>query len=117
MPPEAMIVRSSKLRSMTGNMTGWPHFLQSSVAKGGKSPEMNVLDWQRPQVTILSGLLAAGLASLTEDNLPRIATRTSLETPPWPLPHWNHRQTDATQLERAERTEAIDLPATASPLD
>jgi hypothetical protein len=46
-------------------MTGWPHFLQFSTAKGAKSPEMNVLDWHRPQVTILNGLLAPVAPSLT----------------------------------------------------
>jgi hypothetical protein len=69
MPPEAMIVRNSKFRSMTGSMTGWPHFLHSSTAKGAKSPDMNVLDWHRPQVTIFSGLLAPVSPSLTAHSL------------------------------------------------
>jgi hypothetical protein len=42
---------------MTGSMIGWPHFLQSSVAKGGKLPEMNVLALQRPHATIFKALL------------------------------------------------------------
>jgi hypothetical protein len=54
---------------MTGSMTGWPHFLHSSTAKGAKSPEMNVLDWHRPQVTIFKGLLAAVAPSLTGHSL------------------------------------------------
>jgi hypothetical protein len=37
-------------------MTGWPHFLHSIVAKGAKSPGMNVLDLQRPQATIFKDL-------------------------------------------------------------
>src|SRR5208282_6467324 len=65
MPPEAMIVRNSKLRSRTGSMTGWPHFLHSSVAKGAKSPEMNVLDWHLPQVTIFSCFPGAMFVLLT----------------------------------------------------
>jgi hypothetical protein len=63
---------------MTGSMTGWPHFLHSSTAKGAKSPEMNVLDWHRPQVTIFNGLLAAEAPSLTEDNLTWKTAVTSL---------------------------------------
>src|ERR1700722_12876322 len=68
MPPEAMMVRSSKLRSMTGSMTGCPHFLHSWVAKGAKSPEMNVLALQRPHITIFNGL-AAPVASLLTNSL------------------------------------------------
>jgi hypothetical protein len=53
---------------MTGSMTGWPHFLQGSVAKGAESPEMKVLDLQRPQATIFSGLplVAVPLLTLTK---------------------------------------------------
>jgi hypothetical protein len=39
-------------------MTGWPHLLHGVVAKGSKSPGMKVLAWQRPQLTIFSGLFA-----------------------------------------------------------
>jgi hypothetical protein len=60
-----MIVRNSKFRSMTGSMTGCAHFLHSWVAKGGKSPEMNVLAWQRPHVTIFNGLPAPVASLLT----------------------------------------------------
>jgi hypothetical protein len=59
-------------------MTGWPHFLHSSTAKGAKSPEMNVLDWHRPQVTIFNGLLAPVVPSLIGHNLARKITVTSL---------------------------------------
>jgi hypothetical protein len=59
------MVRSSKLLSMTGSMIGWPHFLHSSVAKGGKSPEMNVFALHRPHVTIFNGLLAPVVSLLT----------------------------------------------------
>jgi hypothetical protein len=55
MPPDAMTVRNSKFRSITGSKTGWPHFLHGSVANGAKSPDMNVLDLQRPHVTIFKG--------------------------------------------------------------
>ena len=71
------MVRSSKLRSMTGSMTGWPHFLHSSVAKGAKSPEMNVLDLQRPQVTIFNGLLAGEEPLLTALTIARDGRGTS----------------------------------------
>ncbi len=79
MPPEAMMVRNSKLRSMTGSMTGWPHFLHSTVAKGAKSPEMNVLDLHRPQVTIFTDSPAALASLLTYLNLSPIAAGTSLD--------------------------------------
>src|ERR1019366_8044175 len=65
MPPEAMTARSSKLLSMTGSMTGCPHFLHSSVANGAKSPEMKVLALQRPHVTIFNGLPAPVASLLT----------------------------------------------------
>src|SRR5580704_3369029 len=69
MPPEAMTVRNSKLCSMTGSMMGWPHFLHSSVAKGAKLPEMNVLALQRPHVTIFSGLPPPPVVSLLTNSL------------------------------------------------
>lgn len=47
-------------------MIGWPHFLHSSVAKGGKSPEMNVFALQRPHVTIFNGLPAPVVSLLTD---------------------------------------------------
>src|SRR5580658_1357780 len=65
MPPEAIMVRSSKLRSMTGSISGCPHFLHSWVAKGAKSPEMNVLALQRPHATIFNGLPAPVASLLT----------------------------------------------------
>jgi len=46
--------------------------------KGAKSPEMNVLDWHRPQVTIFSGLLASVAPSLTTHNLTWKTAVTSL---------------------------------------
>jgi hypothetical protein len=46
-----------------GIMIEWPHFLQDSVASGGKSPGMNVLASQPGQVTILRGLLGSLIVS------------------------------------------------------
>jgi hypothetical protein len=60
-----MMVRSSKLRSMTGSITGCPHLLHGVVANGASSPGIKVLDLHRPQVTILKGLLWPGVPVLT----------------------------------------------------
>src|SRR6266850_1455949 len=57
MPPEAITLRSSNCRSMSGIMIGWPHFVQGWEASGGRSPEMNTLVSQVPQVTIFKGAL------------------------------------------------------------
>jgi hypothetical protein len=50
---------------MTGSMTGCWHLLHGVVANGARSPEINVLDLQRPQVTIFKGLLGGGVPILT----------------------------------------------------
>jgi hypothetical protein len=60
-----MIVCNSKLRSITGSITGCSHLLHGTVANGAKSPGMNVLDLHRPQVTIFRGLLAPLFPMLT----------------------------------------------------
>jgi hypothetical protein len=65
MPPEAMTVCNSKLRSMTGSMTGCPHLLHGVVANGARSAGINDLDLQRPQVTIFRGLFAPLVPVLT----------------------------------------------------
>src|SRR5581483_2343150 len=67
MPPEAMTPRNSKLCSITGSITGCPHFLHGSVANGGRSPEMKVLVLQRPHVTIFKARLVEPVTpSLTD---------------------------------------------------
>jgi hypothetical protein len=40
-------------------MIEWPHFLQDSVASGGRSPGMKVLASHPGQVTIFNGLLVS----------------------------------------------------------
>src|SRR5262245_33922564 len=40
-------------------MMGYPHFLQGSVASGGRSPGMKTLAWQLVHSTIFSGLSCA----------------------------------------------------------
>jgi len=52
--PEAMTLRNSNCRSIIGIMMGLPHLLQGTVASGGRSPGMNTLVSQQPQVTIFN---------------------------------------------------------------
>ena len=66
-----MMVSSSKLRSLTGSMTGCPHLLHGVVANGAKSPAIKLLDLHRPQVTIFKGLFAPCVPKLPVLTLPQ----------------------------------------------
>src|ERR1041385_431698 len=57
MPPEAITLRSSNWRSMSGIIMAWPHRWQGCVASGGRSPEIKTLLSQPLHVTIFSGAL------------------------------------------------------------
>lgn len=96
------MLRSSKLCSITGNITGWPHLVHSEVANGGKSPGMNVFTPHLPHVTIFKDL----------DSPPFIAFadyhgRTA------PQVHRNHLTTASQQLTK----KSTEIPAGAVSLN
>src|SRR5215469_8652605 len=82
MPPEPTLARNSNCLNCIGIMIEWPHFLQGSVANGGRSPGINVLVPHPGQVTILRGLLGS-LMLLLKLNLSSIANHTIVKIIPW----------------------------------